>query len=578
MAYVNRQLSALKIFWRGRSYGSIPPRLTTGLTPRLTTGLMPGLITGPALSGLMVGLALLGLIGSIFVTIYAAGTDSLSLNDLAVVLPILKISLLQAGLSMGLSMVLGLALAWSLSHQRSFPGRKILVSLLSVSMVLPSLVAVLGLVSVFGRNGWISNILESLQSPHILGLGSFIYGLSGIVLAHIFMNAPFVARGLLQRLDHLPTDRLKLSSSLGLSAWQQFRIVEWPALRTSFFSLSATVFLLCFTSFAIVLTLGGSPKYNTLEVAIYEAVKLEFDLNRAVLLAVLQVVICGALVILASSMRGDDKSFGLIARTVPWISNTRTRTIQLSIIIAFSLFFLSPFAAILWDGLAVNFFKLGGEAIFQKALITSLILASLSSALTVLAALAIGGTQRSIRSPLRVDIKWYHTIISSMLSFSGSIYLAVPSLVLGLGFFLIARALTTDVYSLAPLALILANLLLALPFALVILVPAMEKLTTRYDKLAFALGVRGLARWRMVEWPGLRGEIGFVAALSFCFSLGDLGVIALFGNRDFATLPWLLFQKMGSYRTDDAAGIALILLALTLAVFYLMPRIFEETK
>jgi thiamine transport system permease protein len=80
----------------------------------------------------------------------------------------------------------------------------------------------------------------------------------------------------------------------------------------------------------------------------------------------------------------------------------------------------------------------------------------------------------------------------------------------------------------------------------------------------------------LVEWPGLRREIGLVAALSFCFSLGDLGVIALFGNRDFATLPWLLYQKIGSYRTDDAAGIALLLLGLTLAVFFLVPKFFDR--
>ena len=56
-------------------------------------------------------------------------------------------------------------------------------------------------------------------------------------------------------------------------------------------------------------------------------------------------------------------------------------------------------------------------------------------------------------------------------------------------------------------------------------------------------------------------------------SLGDLGVIALFGSQDFVTLPWLLYQKMGSYRTAEAAGVALVTLALTLLVFLVLPRI-----
>jgi thiamine transport system permease protein len=50
-------------------------------------------------------------------------------------------------------------------------------------------------------------------------------------------------------------------------------------------------------------------------------------------------------------------------------------------------------------------------------------------------------------------------------------------------------------------------------------------------------------------------------ALSFAMalSLGDLGAVALFGSQDMVTLPWLLYSRMGSYRTADAAGLALFL-------------------
>ncbi|MBT4045221.1 MAG: ABC transporter permease subunit [Rhodospirillaceae bacterium] len=526
-----------------------------------------------SLPGLVAGLSLIILAVSVFAVIYSEGAGQGLTVDWAPVLSVLKMTFFQAGLSTLLSMTLGLTLAWSLSHQRVFPGRGFLVSLLSVSMVMPTLVAVLGLVSVFGRKGWLSQLADLFGGP---GPGTFVYGLTGILLAHVFLNAPFVARALLQRLDRLPPDRLKLSASLGLSPWRQFCIVEWPAVKTSFYALSATVFLLCFTSFAIVLTLGGSPAFNTLEVAIYEAVKLEFDLARAVTLAMVQVLVCAGLVVLASSLRNDDGSLGVVSRVSLWPAPVGARVLQVVTIAIFALFYISPFLAVLWDGALADFGRLLHEAAFHKALVSSLCLATLSSALTVAMALAIGGTKRTLGSPLRVELNWGSRTLSSLLSFSGAIYLAVPSLVLGFGFFLIARKLTADVYLLAPVALLLANCLIALPFALVILAPAMEKSALRYDRLAFALGVRGLARWRLVEWPGLRREIGLVAALSFCFSLGDLGVIALFGNRDFATLPWLLYQKIGSYRTDDAAGIALLLLGLTLAVFFLVPKFFDR--
>ena len=51
-------------------------------------------------------------------------------------------------------------------------------------------------------------------------------------------------------------------------------------------------------------------------------------------------------------------------------------------------------------------------------------------------------------------------------------------------------------------------------------------------------------------------------AFAMALSLGDLGVIALFGSDAVQTLPYLLMQRMGSYRTADAAGLALILAVL----------------
>ena len=59
-------------------------------------------------------------------------------------------------------------------------------------------------------------------------------------------------------------------------------------------------------------------------------------------------------------------------------------------------------------------------------------------------------------------------------------------------------------------------------------------------------------------------------------SLGDLGVIALFGSDSVQTLPYLLLARMGSYRTDDAAGLALLLGLLCLALVFLAERLGRE--
>ena len=73
-----------------------------------------------------------------------------------------------------------------------------------------------------------------------------------------------------------------------------------------------------------------------------------------------------------------------------------------------------------------------------------------------------------------------------------------------------------------------------------------------------------------------RRDTGLVLALGFCFSLGDLGVIALFGTQDFATLPLLMVRALGAYRTHDAAAIAALMLVLTIAAFVALPRLFAR--
>lgn len=525
--------------------------------------------------GLIVAAALIGLGAAIFGVIIDLRLETgAGQSGFSGISHVLLFTLFQAGLSTLVALALGIALAWALSHQRRFPGRGLLVALLSTSMVLPTIVVILGLITVLGRNGWFNQMGEIFG----VGIGGAIYGLAGIVIAHVYMDAPFIARGLLQRLEAVPAEHLKLGRSLGLSAWQRFRIVEWPAMAASLPSFAAIVFLLCFTSFPIVLILGGSPKFNTLEVAIYEAVKLEFDLARAMQLALVQLAVCGGLVMLAAGYRPQDASISSSVPRPAWPEARPAMIIQALVIGLFAAFFLSPLLAILVDGGAADLAALLNDLGFQRALGASLTVALVSAALTLATALAIALAKRDLASPLRSPQNRLTWFISWLLSFSGTLYLAVPALVMGLGFFLIARALVADTTAVAPIAVIMANVLTALPFALVILVPAAEKAALRFDRQAMSLGLIGLARWRLVEWPLMRAEIGFAAALSFCFSFGDLGVIALFGSRDFTTLPWLLYQKMGSYRTTEAAGIALVLFVAVLAVFVIVPKLFNARR
>ena len=153
----------------------------------------------------------------------------------------------------------------------------------------------IGIVSVWGRAGWVADLATALGLP---GPGGALYGLPGVLLAHVFFNAPLMARIFHAALAGIPDGRWRLTAQLGMGGREVWRFVEWPAIRRVAPGACGLVFLLTFTSFSLVLMLGGGPKASTLEVAIYEAARLDFDLAKAAVLSLLQLSLA-ALVLLA---------------------------------------------------------------------------------------------------------------------------------------------------------------------------------------------------------------------------------------------------------------------------------------
>jgi thiamine transport system permease protein len=232
-----------------------------------------------------------------------------------------------------------------------------------------------------------------------------------------------------------------------------------------------------------------------------------------------------------------------------------------------------PLAAILWGGLRAELLALPAVPAFRSALFASLGLAAASATITCGLAWAICETRRTLVLPATLpDRIGPRPGLAGLLDLASTIYLAVPAIVFGLGAFLLLRG-AADVFALAPLLVLTANVLLSLPFAVRALQARMAESGARHDRLCASLGIKGWARLRLVEFPFARRQLGFAAALAAALSVGDLGVIALFGSDGFRTLPWLLYQSAGRYQSDQAAAIALVLLLLSLGLFAGIERI-----
>ena len=512
-------------------------------------------------TGAAIAMAVALLIAMVLWAILATAGDAAALPARVDIGHLVAMTSIQAGLSTVLSLLVGTALAWALNRLR-FPGRDLVVGLFASAIVTPGLIVAFGLLAVWGRAGWVNQASLALTG-HPLEVP--LFGLGGILAAHLILDASFAARILLARLDAIPELRLKTGQSLALSPWQRFTVIDWPMLRGSLPGLAAIIFLLAFTSFPIVLLLGGGPANQTLEVAIYAAVRLDFDLRGAVQLALVQIAICSAVILAAAAFAPISASTGSSGEP-RWRDRGAARLLQWAVLLAAVLGFGLPLLSILVNGLGPGVLEVAARPSFWSALLSSLGIGAGSATLTLLLALGIGLGRAATTAPL------LRTGIGS----AAYAYLAVPAVVLSLGAFLLVRDAGILPETAAPVVVLCANALLALPFALATLAPPLDAIVRQRGRLIRSLGLRGWQQFAAVEWPLIGRDVGVVLALSFCFSLGDLGVIALFGTQDFVTLPLLMYRALGAYRTNDAATIAALMLIITIAAFVLLPKVVER--
>lgn len=462
----------------------------------------------------------------------------------------LRFTVTQAGLSAVVSAVLAVPVARAL-YRRRFPGKTALIGLMAAPFALPFVVAVLGLLAVFGRTGPVNMVLSALGLPPFS-----IFGLHGVVMANVFFNLPLATRMLLHGWQSIPAERFRLAQSLDMPQSAQLRHLELPMLRAQIPGILVAIFLICLTSFAISLTLGGGPKASTLELAIYQSLRFEFDLGRAALLACVQFLLCAAVTLAAARLTLPEGfgagllRLGVVAGPGGWRRGFDAVAITLA-----ALFLLTPLLAALIKGLP-------GLADLPRgvwpALLRSVVVALGSALLTVVVALTLA------LATARGRARW--------LEFSAMLPLSASGLVLGTGFFLAVRPFVQPEDLALPVTL-LVNALMAMPFVFRLLLPQCRRIHADYGRLTQSLGLSASRRLWTITLPMLARPLGYGAGLAAALSMGDLGVIALFAGESGVTLPLLVQHLIGAYRMEQAAAVALILVAASFTLFIGLDRL-----
>ena len=486
----------------------------------------------------------------------------------------------QAMLSAVGSLAVAVPVSIMLARRYRWFGMRALRLLVGLAFVIPTTVAASGLLAIWGRQGLINQAIHvvNMWSPLALPELPTFFGLKAVVLAHIFFNAPLMIRVFLPRILSVPDTHWRLARMMGMTAWQQWRWIECPAIKPLILPMVGLVFLFCFSSFALVLMLGGGLRVTTLEVEIYAALRIAFDLPLAVALTLLQVgMALGVLVVLlrlAPRQAGWNQPIMTMRAPCDDILSANTlhlKTLDIFMIALLVLLLILPLSALAWRGVSGDVLAVLTNPQFWRAMGNSVGIAVTSGVLVVVLACVLAETRAQLalrpisaptppRRPSRGGI--------ALLEMGVMVYLVMPAIVMGTAWFILLRGVA-NVFAVAPFLVLVANVMLGLPVAYRLLVGKWLAMRGRDERARLAYDLRGWRGVRFLTIPLMGREIGLIFGLGMAMSMGDLGVIALFASADFTTLPWLLYQQAGRYRVDEAAVTALMLMLVVSVLFAL---------
>jgi thiamine transport system permease protein len=200
----------------------------------------------------------------------------------------------QAIISSIITVIIGLPGAYIFARYH-FLGKNTLKIILTVPFVLPPIVVVLGFILLIGPNGIFNTFLMDLfdlREPPIILYKTF----EGIILVHAFYNVPIVLHLVSSAWSKSNIDMEDVATTLGSRKTHFFRYIRFPQISSAILASGILTFLYCFTSFAIVLSLGGV-QYRTLEVQIYSLYHYRYDYQQAATLALFQLIITSLLIL-----------------------------------------------------------------------------------------------------------------------------------------------------------------------------------------------------------------------------------------------------------------------------------------
>ena len=486
---------------------------------------------------------------------------------------VLGFTLAQAAASTALTLLVALPYAY-LFARWEFRGQAFMRALATAPFLLPTIVVAFAFSAWLGPRGWLNLALMqwlTRDEPPIQILDT----VWAILIAHVFYNLSIVMRvvgGFWANLDPQLENAAQL---LGANRWRAFMYVTLPLLMPAIIAASLLVFIFDFTSFGVVLLLGG-PRLATLEVEIYRQTVNLFDLPVAATLSLAQIVVTFALMTLYTRLQAR------LARPLRLrpqrLTRRRPRNRQERLIITLLMGVLLVFiGAPLLTLIAQSLFTVDGLSFaYYRALFTNP-RGSISYVPPIEAignSLLFAGLTLALALPLGTMAayalkQWPRLDPLFMLP------LATSSVTLGFGFILALDKPPLNLRA-SPWLAPIAHTLIALPFVVRSLLPVMRSLKPNLREAANMLGASPLRAWREVDAPLMARALIVAAIFVVTVSLGEFGATALVARPEMPTLPIAIYRLLGQpglSNSGQALALSSILMAVSVAAMVVMERL-----
>ncbi len=503
----------------------------------------------------------------------------------------------QAILSTIATLIVGLPAAYLVGRYR-FRGRDLLRALTAIPFVMPTLVVGAGFSALIGERGWINIALESLNLPTI----KIVNTLTAIILAHVFYNTTIVIRTVGDYWSHLDPRLTQVARTLGANPIRIFTTITLPLLAPSILAASLLVFIFDFTSFGVILILGGAG-FATLEVEIYRQTFAFFDLPRAAALSLVQLLCTFALTAIYTRI-SSRVTRALNVRSSEFtqkpLQTFSQKFFAFTITVSLFIFLFSPLVSLatrsvtrleadrgqrgeVQYGFTLDYYSAlfeneRGQAFFVtpfESIRNSLLYASATMVMAILLGLmsfrAASFREESLGQPKRFLAALGMTNLESLFMLP----LGTSAVTLGLGFLIAFNSPPFNLIG-SPILIPLAHTLIAFPFVVRTLLPTYRAIRPQWRNAAMTLGASPFEVWRRIDLPLIGRAVIVAGAFAFALSLGEFGATTLLTRPEFPTVPIAIYNfigQPGGLNYGRAMALSTILMMVTGAGILLIERL-----